>query len=76
MRTNIELDDALIAKAKKLSGLSTKKAVVERALQELVLELERRNALRELKGIGWGGDLDALRNSWTRDEDAHKDAAE
>jgi hypothetical protein len=36
MRTNIEIDDKLMAKAMKLSRLKTKKAVVEAALQTLV----------------------------------------
>jgi hypothetical protein len=36
MRTNIEIDDKLMAKAMKLSHLKTKKAVVEAALQTLV----------------------------------------
>ena len=36
MRTNIEIDDELMAKALKLSDLKTKKAVVHKALQEFV----------------------------------------
>ena len=33
MRTNIEIDDTPMADAQRLSGLPTKKAVVEEALQ-------------------------------------------
>ena len=36
MRTNIEIDDKLMAQAMKSSGASTKKAVVEEALRLLV----------------------------------------
>ena len=36
MRTNLVLDDELMRQATILSGLKTKKAVVERALQEYV----------------------------------------
>lgn len=36
MRTNIEIDDALMKQALQLTGLRSKKAVVERALAELV----------------------------------------
>ncbi|HCJ72513.1 MAG TPA: transcriptional regulator, partial [Agrobacterium sp.] len=35
MRTNIDLDDALIAEAMEITGLSTKKATVEKALRDL-----------------------------------------
>jgi Arc/MetJ family transcription regulator len=36
MRTNIEIDDKLMKKARKISGAKTKKAVVEEALQRMV----------------------------------------
>ena len=36
MRTNIEIDDALLAEAQELAGTRTKKATVEFALAELV----------------------------------------
>jgi Arc/MetJ family transcription regulator len=36
MRTTIDLDDALMRKAMRLSGLTTKKAVVEAALRLLI----------------------------------------
>ncbi|MGD0212727.1 MAG: type II toxin-antitoxin system VapB family antitoxin [Terriglobales bacterium] len=36
MRTTIDIDDALMRKAMRLSGLTTKKAVVEAALRVLV----------------------------------------
>ena len=41
MRTNIDIDDALLAEAQKLAGTTTKKATVEFALTELI---RRRNA--------------------------------
>ena len=49
MRTNIVIDDELLAQAKVVSGLKTKKAVVELALKELV-ENKQRLDLRELLG--------------------------
>jgi Arc/MetJ family transcription regulator len=61
MRTNIEIDDALIAEALELSGLPTKKAVVELALRELIEYHSRKKALDELTGMGWDGDLDEMR---------------
>ncbi|MDB5003541.1 MAG: Antitoxin of type system, VapB [Mucilaginibacter sp.] len=36
MRTNIEIDDELMAKAQKSSNIKTKKALIEKALQLLV----------------------------------------
>jgi len=61
MRTNIELDDALLAEAMEATGLRTKRATVEEALRKLVLDHQRRRALEELRGLGWEGDLDAMR---------------
>jgi Arc/MetJ family transcription regulator len=62
MRTNIELDDELIAEAMKVTGLKTKKAAVEEALQRMVTTERRREAIRNLAGLGWEGDLDEMRN--------------
>jgi len=61
MRTNIEIDDALVAEAMTVLGLKTKKAAVEEALRRAVRQARQRQALKELKGIGWEGDLDAMR---------------
>ncbi|MGP4665746.1 type II toxin-antitoxin system VapB family antitoxin [Agrobacterium pusense] len=76
MRTNIDLDDALIAEAMEITGLSTKKATVEKALRDLVENLGRRKALEELRGIGWSGNLDDVRRSWSVDDVEAQDAAE
>ncbi len=65
MRTNIEIDDELMAEALSASGLSTKKAVVEEALRVLIERHNQRRALEELKGIGWEGDLEQMRLSWS-----------
>lgn len=66
MRTNIEIDDELLAKAMAARGLKTKKAAVEAGLRALVDESVRRERVRlfdELKGVGWIGDLDEMRRS-------------
>jgi Arc/MetJ family transcription regulator len=67
MRTNIDIDDALLAEAMEITGLKTKKAVVEEALQRIVRTQERRQAIQELQGIGWYGDLDKMRRDWSDD---------
>ena len=61
MRTNIDIDDELLAKAMEATGASTKKATVEEALRRLVQSHERRKAIAELRGIGWEGNLDEMR---------------
>ena len=52
MRTNIDLDDDLMAEAMAATGLATKKATVEEALRRLIDMHRRRGALRSLAGMG------------------------
>ena len=61
MRTNIEIDDDLLTEAMAATGLATKKATVEEALRRLVQRQRRLDALDDLSGLGWDGDLDAMR---------------
>ena len=49
MRTNIDLDDDLVAEAMKLSGAKTKKEVVEMGLLELIRRKKKKD-LAELAG--------------------------
>lgn len=49
MRTNVVLDDALIAEAARLSGLRTKREIVHAALSEFVAS-KRRLSLLDLRG--------------------------
>ena len=61
MRTNIVIDDELMAKAMKATGLKTKRETVEVALERLV-DMDAQRAFRSLRGkINWVGDLDAMR---------------
>ena len=64
MRTNIDIDDGLLKEAMRVTGETTKKAIVEAGLRTLVSQHERRKALLELRGIGWEGDLEQMRNDW------------
>lgn len=72
MRTNIEINDDLLAKAMKATRQTTKKATVEAALQKVVQLSEQRQALEEMRGMGWDGDLDAMRNDWSPSVDWSK----
>ena len=69
MRTNIDIDQALLDEAMVLTGLPTKRATVEEGLRRLVQMQRRKAALVELAGIGWDGDLDAMREGRSRDSD-------
>jgi Arc/MetJ family transcription regulator len=60
MRTNIDIDDGLMAEALEASGARTKREAVELGLATLV-RLKRQEQLRRLRGAGWEGDLDAMR---------------
>ncbi len=63
LRTNIELDEKLVNEAMKLTRKTTKKEVVNYALEELVRKLKRKKMLR-LKGkVEWIGDLEEMRRS-------------
>jgi Arc/MetJ family transcription regulator len=66
MRTNIELDDDLIAEAMELGGLTTKKAAVDQALRDFVRIKRQLRAIDNLEGIGWDGDLESSRSSSVR----------
>lgn len=66
MRTNIEIDDILLTEAMDATGLKTKKATIEEALQRLVKNERRRRAIEEMEGMGWEGDLDQMREGRSR----------
>ncbi|MFT5367350.1 MAG: Arc/MetJ family transcription regulator [Candidatus Latescibacterota bacterium] len=61
MRTNIIIDDDLMADALRTSGLKTKKAVVDAGLK-LLIQTREQTGIRSLRGeIEWEGDLNATR---------------
>jgi len=62
-RTNIELDERLVAEAKKLTHLKTKKELVHYALQELVRKKKRKQLLKLAGKVEWKGNLEAMRKS-------------
>lgn len=61
VRTNIEIDDSLMAATLQATGLRTKREAVELGLQTL-LRLRQQSEIKSLRGkISWEGDLDAMR---------------
>jgi Arc/MetJ family transcription regulator len=62
MRTNIDIDEKLLADAMAAAGKKTKKEAVHEALELLVRVRSKQTAIRALRGkIDWEGDLDAMR---------------
>lgn len=63
MRTNIEIDETLIAEAMEALGAKTKREAVQMALERIVRTKRQLRAWDELRGSGWEGDLDDMRTS-------------
>jgi Arc/MetJ family transcription regulator len=63
VRTNIVVDDALIREGLKVTGLRTRRELVDFALRDL-LRRDAQRGLLKLKGtIQWSGDLDTMRSA-------------
>ena len=63
MRTNIVIDDELMANALKATGLKTKKEVVEQGLK-LIMQQNKQKAVKKLRGkVTWEGNLDEMRGA-------------
>lgn len=61
MRTNIEIDDELMAAAMGEGGFRTKRAAVEAGLR-LLVQTRAQGRIRALRGkLGWEGSLDEIR---------------
>ena len=66
MRTNIDIDDHLLAAAMRASGCKTKRATVEEGLRLLARKKAYRSILALRGKIHWEGDPDALRRAKRR----------
>ncbi|MCY3728020.1 MAG: type II toxin-antitoxin system VapB family antitoxin [Nitrospira sp.] len=62
-RTNINIDDQACAEVMRRYQLETKREAINFALRMLAAEPVSVNEARTLRGVGWGGDLDAMRSS-------------
>lgn len=61
MRTNIVIDDSLMADVLKLTGLKTKREAVELGLKTLI-RLKKQEKIKRFRGkLRWEGDLDDMR---------------
>jgi Arc/MetJ family transcription regulator len=57
MRTNIEIDDTLMAEAQKASGHATKKQTVEQALRLMIRLRRQREVTAAFGKYPWRGNL-------------------
>jgi Arc/MetJ family transcription regulator len=64
-RTNIDIDDQLVAEVMRRFGVKTKREAVELALRRLVGTPLTSEFVLSLEGVGWEGDLDQLRTART-----------
>jgi len=60
-RTNIDIDDAAVAAAMRRYHLDTKKDAVNFALRTVAAEPLTVDEARSMRGSGWAGDLDEMR---------------
>jgi Arc/MetJ family transcription regulator len=67
-RTNIDIDDRLIAAVMQRYNLRTKREAVDLALRRLVGEPPATEEILRLEGSGWRADLDAIRGSRVADD--------
>jgi len=60
-RTNVVLDEKLVGKGMRLTGIGTQRALIDHALRELVRRKEQKSILARKGKVHWEGDLDKLR---------------
>ena len=63
MRTNIVIDDSLMSTALELSGLKTKKNIIDQALRLYVQMLHQKELLKLRGKLKWEGNLDEMRTN-------------
>jgi len=64
-RTNIDIDDSAVEIVMSRFNFATKREAVNFALRALAAEPLSLEQARSLRGSGWEGDLDAMRESRT-----------
>jgi Arc/MetJ family transcription regulator len=63
MRTNIDIDEKLVRKARKLTSLKSKRQIVNKALELLVRSESRKGILRDYGSGIWKGDPKSMRKN-------------
>ena len=62
-RTNIDINDDVIARVQARFGIRTKREAVDFALRRLLVVPMTDNEVQEMRGSGWDADLDELRSA-------------
>ena len=60
-RTNVVLDEVLVGRVKRATGLRTTRGVLDHALREVLRHGRQRQILKLRGQVHWSGDLDAMR---------------
>jgi Arc/MetJ family transcription regulator len=61
MRTNIDIDDELLAETMRVTGQKTKKGAIEEAMRLVTRHARLKQTIEKMRGMGWEGDLDEMR---------------
>lgn len=64
-RTNVDIDDKACAEVMRRYRFATKRDAINYALRTLAAETASVREARALRGIGWEGDLEAMRSKRT-----------
>ncbi len=62
-RTNVDVDDDLVAAAMRRFGVRTKREAIDLALRQAAGPPLTTEMILDVRGIGWDGDLDELRSA-------------
>lgn len=62
-RTNIDIDTVLVTEVMRRFHLKTKREAVDFALRRAAGSTATTEGLLSLEGVGWDGDLDAIRSN-------------
>jgi Arc/MetJ family transcription regulator len=62
-RTNIVIDEKLVEKGKRVTGLKTSRSVVDFALKELIRRSNQRQILDLFGTVDWDGKLSQMRST-------------
>ena len=65
-RTNVVLDEKIVGRAKKATGIKVTRQLLDYALRELLRRHRQRDILKLRGKVDWQGDLSAMRRvrSW------------
>lgn len=69
MRTNIDIDDRLMAETMRVTGQKTKKGAIEEAMRQVTRHARLTQTIDKMWGMGWEGDLDQMREGRSFAED-------